>query len=432
VSGRSAAAPPFGSGRASALTAILLAAVSFVVTYWITLQLYDQRIFYRWDVWFDADPNLYLPAFADGTTSSWVILRHPLLIPLIYPVVRVVAWLVSALGLSGASEQELRVWAALLVVPVANALRTALWFLVFRRMFDRLRPVVLLCLLELAAFATVSVGSVPESFPLSATCIAAMFWLMMDDAPRPRWLRAMSWLAVGTVAVGVTVTNVIPLVALLGGTLFRRRVGIVRASGMLAAALLVAMLVSGLAALRGVGSRDALEEGVLQTQNAVRPISSLGALRELAWSVAHTFVAPRPGERPYFASPAQGPHEEYIFSYSAPYRHGMASLWRAMLTAVVLAIGVMGWRRHQDRVPLLAVPAAIIGGNLVLHLFFGEQFALYMLHWSGALLWVVAGAAMLNRQRPARGTLVLDAFTLVTAVNSAWLIRLLLDQLRVA
>jgi hypothetical protein len=400
------------------LIAVQLLCVSFLLSYWVELRFYDARLFYRWDVLTHADPNRYLRIFTDMETPAHLVLRHPLL-PIVthYPLALVASILTKA-GVTTATTDELRVWLALFIVPAANAIRTGILFAAMRRFTRRMAPAMAVALLDVAAFATLTVGSVPESYPLSATCIAALYALTVSAQRDGTPVRVAWWILAGTLAVGITVTNAIPLVVLRFASLRRLGTSFPRAMVQTAGTLaLAAMLILAVAAA-GYRTPFSVREGVSRTQSALGVSFAPSRLAEIGWSVAHTFMAPAPGRQAHVASPAQAPAQEFILSFAPPYRHAWGSWWRALVTGAVFIAGVLGHRRSGGMLNI-AAPAAIVLSNAILHVFFGDHFALYMLHWSTSLLWILAGSALVvSRGGRRTGEWLLWAFVLATASNS--------------
>ena len=142
--------------------ALSLCGVSFALTYWIELRLFDLRVFEQWDVWFHTDPIRYWKAF---TRPGWFQIRHPGLGFIAYHLVSTGDWAAKVFGFIEEWPGQLRVATALLVVPLASAVRSACVFGFFRTVTGRLLPAVLLTLIDICAFASISGGSVPESYP---------------------------------------------------------------------------------------------------------------------------------------------------------------------------------------------------------------------------------------------------------------------------
>jgi hypothetical protein len=284
-----------------------------------------------------------------------------------------------------------------------------------------------LCCLDIAAFATITVGSVPESFALTAACCTAMYWLVMNDTIR-RWQYPVAWVLLGFAAVGITVTNVIPLVVLMVGALLRRRVAVARAVLVTGAVAGSVVILNAGIALAGSGPDIVVGAGLTQTADKLRPVATPVA-QEIAWSVAHTFMAPTPIEERTWTNPAQNPEYETIFSFTPPYRHGWPSWWRALSTAVLLLLGTVGLVRYRPVRMMALAPLLIVLANGGLHLFFGDHFVLYLLHWETSLLVLIAGVCFLPGRVRKVGELALAGFVVACAVNSASLLGDLFSRL---
>jgi hypothetical protein len=400
--------------------ALLLAAISFALTNAIELRLFDLRVFQQWDVWFQADPNTYLAAFTEP--PFWFNYRHPTLPLLTYPPLAFLGGILASFGLADASVDAARLQLALLVVPAVNALRTLILFSLFHKLLRQLLPAVLLCLLDIVAFATVTTGSVPESFPLSAACIAAMYWLAFDEHPRPGWVRPALWVVTGTLAVGTTLSNVFPLFVLLAASIVRRGRLAVRDVLTLVAVLSGPLVATGILAVAGAtayGFPLQPQQGV--NERAFYHLPNAAAAIELAWAVTHTFIAPPPGLEPTWADPTLNPDFDFMFSYAPRYQHGSASLWRAGLTVGMLLTGAAGFARRRATAAWLLAPAAILALNCAMHLFYGSHYLLYALHWETSLLFVLAGIAFLPHRVRTAATAALLGFTAIAALNS-WLV----------
>lgn len=400
---------------------VTLCCAAFALSLALELRLFDERIPFRWDVWFHSDPNLMMPAFAGGNLPPEAAVRHPLLAPLISFGVRMLEGLLHAMGLLRGEAPERRAWTALLVVPAVNALRTGILFTLFHRISGRAGTALVVCVLDAAAFASLTVGSVPESYALSAACIAAMFWLFLAEQHVQASWAHLSWVTLGALATGITLTNLLPLTVLYAAWARRNKIGLAATIIRTVAMVLFAAAIAIGTALMIPSARKSLMAGASSIVKVAQPADRKLQATEVLWAMGHTFVAPAPGSELHAASPAQGPAEEHIFSYAPPYSHGLGSWWRVGITLVILAVGAVGWRAC-GREDVVVVCVAIVAANFTLHLFFGDHFVLYQLHWSPALLVLAGGVALVGR-RAIAGTTVLALFTLVTVASSAVVMR---------
>ena len=426
-------APPHDEHSAVSVRtlAVALASVSFIVSYLIALHLYDLRVYEHSDVWFEADTNFFMVEFARFPVID---ARHPTLSLVVYSLASALARGITTLGVTSAAVPDLREWLALLVAPVASAIRTMLLFGLFRRLIGRVGPAVLLVVLDMAASATVILGGIPESYGLTAACLAAMYWLVLDDAIRPRGVRDAQWLLLGAAAIGVTITNVIPLALLRVAAL--RRIGAPPRRALVGALAVTVGAVMLTAALAFGGSRrfiaPELSVRTLEiTQSVLHPVNTVD-VSELAMALSHVFVAPAPARSDNRATRRENPDFGFIFWYRGPPVDEAGSLWRGLLTIAMLILGAVGFAQRRSAAPLALVALGIIGCNVFMHLVWGWHYFVYALHWQTSLLVLIAGLALWNRRGRTAGDLILAGFVLVTVVNSWLQLRHLLAQLATA
>src|SRR5262249_18787001 len=100
----------------------------------------------------------------------------------------------------------LREHMALLVVPLLQAAKSVLLADALRRMQIRRAVTSLVVSLSLVGLSSLTLGSIPESFPLSATFMALVTWFTaceMTSQPVPR----VVWLGACALGGGITLTN---------------------------------------------------------------------------------------------------------------------------------------------------------------------------------------------------------------------------------
>jgi hypothetical protein len=409
----------------------LLMVFSFLVTWSIQARLLDLRVFYSWDLWFQSDPNVNLDALTRQRLHPQIVFRHPIVGTIGYALTMGVARAIQWLRLSNGTVLEIGQWLVLLIMPTAASIRTWLTFDLVRRLVGRAIPAVLLCLLDAVAFHAVIVGSVPDTFTLTGLCTVGMLWLMMDDAPRRPWVRRASWLAMSIVAVGITITNAVPLLLAMIGRAVRRGESVRQALYAFAAVAAVAFSLNGALVLATFGPSAVVDVGMVATREDLRRPAG-PVVGELAWAVSHTFIAPRPVAEPSWTSPAQNPEYDLVFSYAPPYQQGLPGAWRTTLTLVILAAGIAGFRLARAHATLLAVSAAMFTFAVTTHLFFGDHFVLYAPHWQAPMLVALAGVALHRDRWRWFGSAALALFTVICAANSFILVRDLLHRLAAA
>jgi hypothetical protein len=154
---------------------------------------------------FNADADRYIISFAD----SWPLgthFRHPLIEFTFSLPIRAAARVMCAVA--ACDRAALRHDLALLVIPMAEAVKGALVYWVCVTLGLTLWQAALLCALNLFSLSTLTVGSVPETFAISSMLITGFIALMVGVFHSRRVARSISWVAVGSLAIGITVTNV--------------------------------------------------------------------------------------------------------------------------------------------------------------------------------------------------------------------------------
>lgn len=355
-----------------ALVALLMV-VSVLVTWMVQAQLLDLRVFYNWDVWFDSDPNVNLDALTQQRSAPQIVFRHPIVGTAGYVAVMTAASAIRWMGLSDGTILEISRWLVLLVMPIAAAWRTWLTFDLVRGLTDeRTPPAVLLCLLDMVAFCSLTIGTVPDTFALTGLCMTGMLWLMMNDAMQSRWMLRMSWLTMAVVSIGITISNAVPLLACFVARGVRCRTGLLRAVVGYAALAIIAFSVNSALSLATFGRSAVVDGALVDTQGDLR-VPAGPAAWELLWAVSHTFMAPRPAAERSWTSPDQNPEYNLIFSYAPAYRQGATGAWRALLTASLLALGVVGFHASRVHLELATAAGLVFAFNVGIHLFFGEH-----------------------------------------------------------
>lgn len=411
------------------LVSVCLMCVSFAVSMLVAFWLLDARGIVQLDVWFHLDTDdLLVP------TEFSELVRHPNLGLFVRRPVLLARRVLSELGVGTDVPLQTHYWLMLLVAPGAGALRTLAAYRSLTALTNSTLLAVVLCLLDISAFATVAVGGVPESYPLTAACLAGLYWLLVIDGTKRGPMRWGWWVALGTVAVGITSTNAMPLSWLVGSVLLIRGTSLPRAiyeTGVLVATVLlctVALLVAS-ALLLGEPLGDRIDPS---TEKYMRQGGVANTAVEVAWAMGHTFIAPLGRPMPGAHSAFDNPDHDYVLLVPTPSIPAFPGLWRVLLPAAALAFGVAGYLRHgASRV--WALPAlAVVASNFVLHLMFGHHYFMYAMHWTFSMIWLMAGVAFLPGRTRIVGTAVLVLLLVATAVNSEVVIARLLAQLEAA
>src|SRR5262249_38642358 len=141
-------------------------------------------------------------------------------------------------------------------VPFLQAAKSVLLVDALRRMGIRWAITSLVVLLSLIGLSSLTLGSVPESFPLSATCMVLVTWFVACELTS-RAIPMVAWLGACALRAGITLTNLgVTGIALVASLALGRRLswvaslwqtGLVVGAG---AALCVTLAVAGSIAYR--------------------------------------------------------------------------------------------------------------------------------------------------------------------------------------
>ncbi len=411
-----------------ALAALTLAVLNFSLSYIVAIALYGLRVFHQGDVWFNADANFVLVVFSqppDGFNY-----RHPNLGSFVFPIVSTVAQGVDWLSPGPCDGLALREHVALLVAPAFGAIRTVALLAVFRSLLGRLLPAVLICVIDMFSVGSLVGGMVPESFGLTALCLAVMYWLAAGPTHVSSKAEWSLWSLTGVLAVGATITNIVPFIIMLGSRLLQRKVTLDTAARYLVVA--IAVVIGGTALVAVLAGQ--MWDNPVDVVGAVENQPSFIALREatrivdVMRAIGHTFIAPLPAELGAGEEwLKRNPDYHFFFGYPEWSERLTETFWRPLLTFALMAAGAVALVRAGHFHRRVAVPVLLLAFNVGVHLLFGDSLILYALHWQLALLVMISGVALLPKHL---GDIALAAFALGTAANTIHLSLELFDRLR--
>ena len=198
--------------RRELLLGLLLFVVVFAFHLVLESKLRAMGAFTCFNTLFDADPGLTLEAICCGGGSNHV--SHPMLEYFFSIPIGGIAKLVSLLTSGGLGEVLVRRWLGLVVVPAAAGLQTFVLLRLFRWLGLSLRSAFLLALLSSVSFSKIIFGSMPESYCLSALSILFGYLLFLRTRARRGARVELTWIALGVLSAGITVTNIVPVAIL--------------------------------------------------------------------------------------------------------------------------------------------------------------------------------------------------------------------------
>jgi hypothetical protein len=411
---------------ATAACALALFAASFLARVPLARAWHALGVVEQHDVLFDADPVVFLQAFAHGDMRDRLWRTHPNVRNLVNPPVRAAAR-VARLVRPAWSEERARTEIALLVAPAASGVTTAAVFLTLRVLGGSILAALLGALLEACAFSGLVFGSIPESYPLSGAMLALAFLLLAETARAGGRIRLVPWTLVASTAFGITATNL----ALVGIPLFfaasHAKRSRLRGAGVTLAVLLAAAAVGTLELLAvNAAYGEHLPMRKIERTDSFLAARPLDTLRSFPDAVVATVLP----DRPALVTNEIGLRRDYPWKLMFTIEGGpmgvLSRLLRGLVVAGFLLLGAVQLSRLPGTGPaVLWAAVSVLAFNLALHSFYrGPELLLYSLHWHAALV-LVMGASALSPRRTAAALLAA-----AVAFNSATVLSAMLRTLR--
>ncbi len=194
-----------------AAVATLLATLALALHLILAQRFRRLDVFEQTNVLFHADISTRLEAISGGRHLG---IKHPNLMPYFTPPIALLTKVIVALHPASGPEPALRQTLGVWVVPAACALKTALIFMLLMRFGLPWAQAAVVTVLEMLSFTTLIFGSIPESYGLTALALTLAYLLAVAPGSPLTSRRIVLWVAVGVVATGITVTNIV-MVALL-------------------------------------------------------------------------------------------------------------------------------------------------------------------------------------------------------------------------
>jgi hypothetical protein len=441
--------------RATKLIPALIFLVSFGAT--LTLErIYDRHhLLDQFNTIFDADPNRYIPDFSGGWGSG--NFRHPFGGTVFSLPIRAIAKFTSKL--CGGDEMEIRRDLAMLVVPFFEGAKNLILYLTLISLGLSLTQAIILCGVNLSSLSAMTIGSIPETFPISSMVIVLFVWLMIRDFNSRRRDSFWLWAAAGSFAIGITVTNIIPLVAFfMLGRRFGRgdkwarcllRSAMVGGLSLIAAFVVAASICVMYSAspkkilpngrLGDLGVLGADKSGLLAAGvgNAERVVGIEGMneegrrpSEELIIAAASTFagvikpdIIPNEHYLEYKVSDDEKPTFNFRLAYSSVRLNSLASVTWVLLFFGILLLGAQKAYIQSTiwRVIVLGSLALIAFNFALHHLFYSRDMFLYALHWQVSMIYLLAGLSFFKIKKMG-GSVLLIALVLSSIITGIQII----------
>ena len=398
-----------------------LGLATFLVNLLLERQFDQRAAFGQLDVLFDMDPNLRLQGITRGVEVFRLV--HPNFGNYFRLPIAAVVKAASSTGLNLLPEAELTRCLGLLVTPTISGCTVAVMLLLLNRLGLGTGSSLLLASLGTVSFSQLIGGSVPEHFALGGFCVTASLLLAATELRDGRSPLSWAWLALGTLATGTTVTQIIPTLLLMvasgigSGWTWRNAVRQIVVVGVCAGLLTYgsAFALNRLLPPResvGKASVPSSDQHAEEKKAPSAAASKVWTLREILshhgrWVVrflrldanlreqltrvpevlVNTLSPPRVGTQ--LLNRGQIQRGRYDFGFTLE----KTGEWVTMaIVPLLLVTGLIGSRygsRGQRFVTLAA--AGILLFNMVFHSLWGQEFFLYSQHWLVAQIVLLAG-----------------------------------------
>lgn len=370
--------------------AVFLAAL-LAVRIGLALHLSDLGVFEQYNVLFDADPNQYVSAIANGSNFARII--HPGFALLLNAPIRWIEYLGEYSGLW--TVGTIGGLAALLLSPFASVVGAFLWWSAAIKL--GLSAWLRICGLVFSqvAFGQTVFSVVPESYGISGAMYTLLLYLVAVAANCPDSLNRaqarIQWLLLACAMSAVTVTNgfvcVLAWVSIrLGKTQFQK----VLMEGCVATCILVGAIASYVIADRWI-YKTPISENISSVEAAERWVrrysSDQPASRLVEVPAGYLASIFSPGVDRAENKQSNATHK-YQFMLSARSRTGAMYMVAAGWVALAMLIGQFALRSDISATVVRGA-IAVLAANAVLHSFFGQEMLLYSQHWHSFLACVV-------------------------------------------
>ncbi len=353
--------------------------------------LYQMGVFDQENMILGGDPFMRSFAFAYGYGERSLI--HPNLSNFINPVVRVIAAVFSPV-FSDLPMKALQMRVALWVSPVCAMLATYMVYLIALTSGIRFLPALAMSVVYGFSISTIAFGSIPDHFLISAFLLATGLYLLLINTRLSDRYHAVAWTILVTIAVGITLSNVVPMIGMFAISEYTRKRptagGIISRAGLMfiRAGVLTILLWTCLnwvyQDFNAVRSGHAYDKHIGRvilhmSNNPIRDAISF------PFTVGQAFWGGKPDIEQDIptAELFDNPRYESSFFYNPPFVHFnlVSLLW--LVPGVILAVSLfLGFTRDSGKFkPLSMAVVLIIMFNWLLHTFWGNELFLFSPHW---------------------------------------------------
>lgn len=350
----------------------------------ISFHLNRIGVFDQYNVFFDADPNQYVSATANG----WGFARqvHPAFALLLNVPVRALDYVAAHLGLIHANA--IRNIAPLILSPLLALVGGIYWWLAARHSGFSAPARIFGLLFSQLAFSQTVFSVLPESYAVSGALLSVLLYLSVRAIQDPLSLdtarRRMQWLVLACLMSGVTITNGLLCILVWGSIRFRRGLGRIVGMECLVAVLVLFLSIVAMSVADHLVYSMGSENGK-PAQSRMQDIESFTLRYISRTNISRTGTMPG-----YFLAsvfPAEVntiPNElagtkKYRYEFSLE-RYAKSPL--IFCAAWLISAMSFFYFFNVEQIPkIIQVIFAVLLFNGLLHSFFGREIFLYSQHW---------------------------------------------------
>jgi hypothetical protein len=387
--------------------ALFLGISTFSLSLFIELQFAKHETFDQINVLFHADPVIKFNSFAHGRSKTAWILAHPNLPYYFYAPIKLASkTIIFVVNGNEDAEGSLREMLALLVIPFFSTANVVAIICLLYVLNFRIFQIFMLSILNVCSFSHLIFGSIPECFLINGFFItlAYLSGVLLIRSNKVNWA---AWLPLAVFGIGLTVTNVVPLVIVFLFSCYFTTHSMKSSFQKTLTLLLSALIITYTIALLGqLKTRHSLESSkMVQStkeysknfieRNASNKLLSFPASIVNSLTPNHVMII-EDMEMKYDGD-SEGGRFFHRFTINYHYfdiRYGVVSF--------IILLMILGGAFCLFRENILFRTIAVSGlmillFNWVFHGFWGNEYFLYSQHWMSSLTLIISGIFLIDK-----------------------------------
>jgi hypothetical protein len=319
----------------------------------------------------------------------------------------------------------------MLVTPIFSTANTLSLILLFSLLGMRLNQVVWLGALSTFSFSQMIFGSIPECFAINGFFIT-LTYISSFFLFRSKNVNWFLWIPLGVFGIGLTLTNVVPLVILFATALFHSTTEvnhIAKKTFVLVVASVVICFSISAAGQLVRGKPLATTKKLQSTQDFTRNFFDQNILEKILRYPAALAASITPGRVDVIEDPDMreyGPGEggKYYHRFIINYSYSVVPTLLVTCAVILLILGgaVSVWQHGGVARTLALAGFLIIFYNWVFHSFWGNEFFLYSQHWMSSLMIVISGVFFSKFAARVSFLTVMAAFLMMVILNNFFVV----------